>query len=112
MACLKLVLKVGFKNNLIAEAGKIFRCDNVDSESSYSLDNGERRELGNGTKDGLIHFLPSRMTQAAIVDTGMADSSQRRFIISCLSRGASNLLMCQGQKKLGHLSRNRKTPEY
>lgn len=39
----------------------------------------------------LLHFLPSRMTQAAIVDAGMADSSQSRFIISCLSKGASNL---------------------
>lgn len=40
----------------------------------------------------IVYFLPSRVTQADMVDAGMADSSQRRFMMSCLSRGASNLL--------------------
>lgn len=39
----------------------------------------------------LLNCLLSRTTQAAMVDVGMADSSQSKFMMSCLSKGASSL---------------------
>jgi hypothetical protein len=44
----------------------------------------------------VVYFLPSRITHAAIVETGIADSSHNRFIMIWRSKGASNLLThCQ-----------------
>lgn len=45
-------------------------------------------------RDGIQHdinFRPSRCTQANMVEAATADSSQRRFITICLSKGAKRL---------------------
>lgn len=58
-------------------------------------------------KTCLLNCLPSRITQAAMVDAGIADSSQSRFITSCLSKGANNLnVLSESQKVCSYWTRS------
>jgi len=55
-----------------------------------------------GTIAANDYFRASRITQAPIVEAGIADSSHRRFIIICLSRGASNLSIPYQRRSYGN----------
>ena len=54
-----------------------------------------RRQNQRSSKESKVnestYTFPSHVTHAAIVDAGIADSSQRRFRISCLDMGSSSL---------------------
>ena len=92
IACRKLVLNVTLRASLIEDCGKTCKCESTDSAVSYALKSNSKCTIQQKEQMKFsAYFVPSAVTQAAIVVAGIADSSQRRFMTNCRSNGPNKL---------------------
>jgi hypothetical protein len=90
IACRKEILNVPLRANFTEDCGRMCRRDKPDNAVSYAL---ETQHAQPGLRAIIYdaYVLPSAVTHAAIVDTGIADSNHSKFITNCRSKGPKRL---------------------